>query len=176
MAELKPISKDTRQNGNSPCNIQHSKTCKHIRATDTFQSTMTGQSYKVRTAATYARPGTLCIWSCAESTASSTLERQGTPYTSVSMATGQMLRPGRWRNQWLPTLTFRDTPWETLWSWSLRRYGEKYTAERRRESYWIHHFISMTPEGMNLEDWPANTATDAWRTPPSVDCINDNCL
>ena len=125
MAELKPISEDTRQNGNSPCNIRHSKTCKHIRTTDTFQSTVTGQSYKVRTAATCARPGTLCIWSCAESAASSTLERQGTPYTSVSMATGQMLRPRRWRNQWIPTSTFPDTPWETLWSWSLRRYGEK---------------------------------------------------
>ena len=41
------------------------------------------------------------------------------------MATDQTLRPRRWRNQWLPTLTFLDTLWKTLQSWSLRRYGER---------------------------------------------------
>ena len=42
-----------------------------------------------------------------------------------------------------------------------------YTAEKKkRERYWIHQLRSMAPEGMNLEDLPANTATDAWGTPP----------
>ena len=51
-AQLKPIPEDTRQNGNSPCNIRRCKTYQHIKATDTFQSTVTGQAYKVCTAAT----------------------------------------------------------------------------------------------------------------------------
>ena len=51
-AQLKPIPEDTRQNENSPCNIRRCKTCQHIKATDTFQSTVTGQAYKVHTAAT----------------------------------------------------------------------------------------------------------------------------
>ena len=49
-AELKPISEDTGPNGK--CNNRRCKTCQHIKVTDTFQSTVTGQSYTVLTSAT----------------------------------------------------------------------------------------------------------------------------
>ena len=53
------------------------------------------------------------------------------------------------------------------------------TAEKERELLGPPPQIYGTslPEGMNLEDWPVDTATDAWIIPPSVQsCINNYCL
>ena len=38
--------------------------------------------------------------------------RQRMSYTSTSMATDPTSRLGRWRIQWLPTLTFLNIPWK----------------------------------------------------------------
>jgi len=82
--------------------------------------------------------------------------RQRMPYTSTSMAIDLISRPRRCRNQWLPTSTFPDT------------HGRPYnhedmetgcTAEKERATG--STTSDLSPEGMNLEDKPVDTTTDA---------------
>ena len=57
------ITKGIR-NGNRPCNTKGCVTCRHIKTTDTFQSTVTKRSYKVRTSATCKTKGTVYLIQC----------------------------------------------------------------------------------------------------------------
>ena len=58
------ITKGTRRNGNRLCNTKGCKTCRHIKTTDTFRSTVTRKSYKMRTSATCKTKGSVYLIQC----------------------------------------------------------------------------------------------------------------
>ena len=95
-AELKSTSEDTGHNGNSPCNSRWCKTCQHIKAEDTFRSTITGQTYAVYVHLPPARQKT---WSTSSSAENSISVRLRMPYTSTSTASDWTLERRRPKNR-----------------------------------------------------------------------------
>ena len=141
-AELKPISEDTRR-----C-----KTCQHIRATDTFRSTVTSQSYKVHTTATCKTKNLVYLIECRKCNKQYVGETENALHIRLNghrsdVKTKKMEKPVAAHFN-LPGHSMEDLTimvFEKIWR-------EDVQLRRRRESYWIHHLRSVVPEGMNLED------------------------
>ena len=145
------ITEGTRKNGNRPCNSKGCKTCRLIRTTDRFRSTVTKRSYKVRTPATCKSKRVVYLIECkihqkqyVGSTKNALhIRLNGHRYdirkmkTQKSAVAKHFNQPGHTRDH-LTIMVIEK----------LRNNNIQF--RRRRERFWIDKLRCMAPEGMNL--------------------------
>ena len=143
---------------------------------------MTGQSYKVHTTATCKTKNLVYLIECRKCNKQYVGETENALHIRLNDHRSDV----KTKKMEKPVAAHFNLPGHSMEELTImvieKIWREDVQLRRRRESYWIHHLRSVAPEGMNLEDWPADTATDAWRTPSSVlTCIkiywaSHNCL
>lgn len=132
-AEVKTYLRRHQANRNSSSNIRRCKTCKHIRTTDIFQSTVTIQGTH-----NICKTGNFVyLIECRKCSKQYIGETENALYTHLSQWPQiRHLRPRRWKNQWLHSM-------EELIIMVIEKIWTEDTQLRRRESYWIHQLRSM---------------------------------
>ena len=129
-AEVKTYLRRHQANGNSLNSIRRCKTCQPIGVTDTFQSTVTGQSFKIRTAATCKIKNLVYLIECGMCSKQYVGETENALHICLNGHRSDV----KTKKMEKPVAAHFNLPGH-LQSWSLRRYGEKmYIQLRRRES------------------------------------------
>ena len=132
--------------GYSPCNRNRCKTCKHIKATDIFRSTVTGKSYTVTTPATCKIKGVVYLIEC-----------KWCQMQYVGMTTRALYkRFGEHRfdiryNKMTSVAEHFNRYGHSMEDLTIMIIDQEHHVEilRKRERYWIYELRTKAPYGIN---------------------------
>ena len=133
------------------CNNRRCKTCQHIKVTDTFQSTVTGQSYTVLTSATCKTKNLVYLIECRKCRKQYVGETENALHIRLNGHRSD-IRTNKTEKPVAEHFNLPGHYMENLTIMVIEKIRkDDVQLRRRRESYWIHHLRSMAPEDLNLD-------------------------
>ena len=144
------IIKGTRSNGNRPCNRRGCITCRHIKTTDTFRSTVTKRSYKMHTPATCKTECVVYLIQCSKCQKQYVGLSKNALHIRLNGHRHDIKNMKIQKNPVAKHFNKRGHSMADLTIMVIEKLrNNDIQFRRRRERFWIDKLECMAPEGMN---------------------------